>query len=74
MRSTVSVRWQTVIPQEAREALKLEPNSKLEWEVKDGFLIVHPIPTNPIRPLAACSRMAGRRSRICWPRGSGSEE
>src|SRR5262245_43103455 len=49
MRSTVSVRWQTVIPQEAREALKLEPNSKLEWEVKDGFLIVHPLPANPIR-------------------------
>ncbi|HET9210100.1 MAG TPA: AbrB/MazE/SpoVT family DNA-binding domain-containing protein [Thermoanaerobaculia bacterium] len=49
MKSTVSVRWQTVIPQEAREALKLEPNSKLEWEVKDGFLIVHPLPANPIR-------------------------
>jgi AbrB family looped-hinge helix DNA binding protein len=49
MKSTVSVRWQTVIPQEAREALRLEPNSKLEWEVKDGFLIVHPLPSNPIR-------------------------
>jgi AbrB family looped-hinge helix DNA binding protein len=49
MRSTVSVRWQTVIPREAREALKLEPNSKLEWEVKDGFLVVHPLPADPIR-------------------------
>jgi AbrB family looped-hinge helix DNA binding protein len=49
MRSTVSVRWQTVIPQEVREALRIEPNSKLEWEVKDGYILVHPLPSNPIR-------------------------
>lgn len=49
MRSTVSVRWQTVIPQEVREALRIEPNSKLEWEVKEGYIVVHPLPANPIR-------------------------
>jgi AbrB family looped-hinge helix DNA binding protein len=49
MKSTVSVRWQTVIPQEVREALKIEPNSKLEWEVRDGYIVVHPIPSDPVR-------------------------
>lgn len=49
MRSTVSVRWQTVIPQEIREALRIEPNSKLEWEVRDGYIVVHPIPADPVR-------------------------
>ncbi len=49
MRSTVSVRWQTVIPQEVREALGIEPNSKLDWEVKDGYILVHPLPSNPVR-------------------------
>ncbi|HSF43723.1 MAG TPA: AbrB/MazE/SpoVT family DNA-binding domain-containing protein [Thermoanaerobaculia bacterium] len=49
MRTTVSVRWQTVIPQEVREALRIEPNSKLEWEVKEGFILVHPIPADPVR-------------------------
>ena len=49
MRSTVSVRWQTVIPHEVREALGIEPNSKLEWEVMNGYIVVHPLPANPIR-------------------------
>ena len=49
MRSTVSVRWQTVIPQEAREALKIEPNSRLEWEVREGHMVVYPLPTDPVR-------------------------
>jgi AbrB family looped-hinge helix DNA binding protein len=49
MTTTVSVRWQTVIPQEVREALKIEPNSKLEWEVRDGRILVYPIPADPIR-------------------------
>lgn len=48
MKTTVSVRWQTVIPQEIREAFKIEPNSKLEWEVKDYHIVVHPIPADPI--------------------------
>jgi len=49
VRTSISVRWQTVIPQEVREALHIEPNSKLEWEVKDGHIIVHPIPADPVR-------------------------
>ena len=49
MRTTVSVRWQTVIPQEVREALRIEPNSKLDWEVKEGVILVHPIPADPVR-------------------------
>jgi bifunctional DNA-binding transcriptional regulator/antitoxin component of YhaV-PrlF toxin-antitoxin module len=49
MKSSVSVRWQTVIPQEVREALKIEPNTKLEWEVKDGYTVVYPVPANPVR-------------------------
>jgi len=49
MRSTVSVRWQTVIPQEVREALKIQPNTRLEWEVREGHMVVYLLPTDPIR-------------------------
>lgn len=49
MQSTVSVRWQTVIPQKVREALNIQPNSKLDWEVRDGVIMVHPVPADPIR-------------------------
>lgn len=58
MRSTVSVRWQTVIPQEAREALNIQPNSKLDWEVRDGYLVIYPIPANPVQ--AARGMFKGR--------------
>ena len=49
MQSTVSVRWQTVIPREIRRQLGIEPRSKLEWELKDGFIQVRPIPADPVR-------------------------
>ncbi len=49
MTTTVSVRWQTVIPREVREAFKIEPKSKLEWEVRDGCIYIYPIPADPIR-------------------------
>ena len=47
--STISVRWQTVIPREIRRALDLQARSKLEWELRDGVVVVRPIPANPIR-------------------------
>jgi AbrB family looped-hinge helix DNA binding protein len=59
MRSTVSVRWQTVIPQEVREALGIEPNSKLEWEVTNGHIVVHPLPANPVRAARGMFKGAG---------------
>jgi bifunctional DNA-binding transcriptional regulator/antitoxin component of YhaV-PrlF toxin-antitoxin module len=42
-----------------REALKIEPNSKLEWEVKDGAIIVHPLPADPIRAALGFFRNSG---------------
>lgn len=48
MKSTVSIRWQTVIPHEVRDALEIEPNTKIEWEVKNGYAIVYPLPSDPI--------------------------
>jgi AbrB family looped-hinge helix DNA binding protein len=59
MKTTVSVRWQTVIPQEVREALRIEPNSKLEWEVRDGCIVVYPIPVDPIRAARGMFREGG---------------
>ncbi|HYN23257.1 MAG TPA: AbrB/MazE/SpoVT family DNA-binding domain-containing protein, partial [Thermoanaerobaculia bacterium] len=41
-------RWQTVIPQEVREALNIQPNSKLDWEVRDRHIVVYPIPEDPV--------------------------
>jgi AbrB family looped-hinge helix DNA binding protein len=58
MQTTVSVRWQTVIPQEAREALNIQPNSKLDWEVRDGYLVIHPLPADPVK--AARGMFKGR--------------
>jgi AbrB family looped-hinge helix DNA binding protein len=59
MRSTVSRDWQTVIPQEVREALGIEPNSELEWALRNGCVVVHPLPPNPIRVARGMFKEAG---------------
>lgn len=48
MQSTVSVRGQTVIPRHIREALGITPNTRLEWTIKDGVIIVQPVPLDPV--------------------------
>jgi len=49
MKTTVSVRGQTVVPREIRDRLDIVPQTKLEWEVRDGVIIVYPIPPVPVR-------------------------
>ena len=49
MQTTVSVRGQTVIPRHIREELGITPSTRLEWKVKNGVIIVLPLPSDPIR-------------------------
>lgn len=58
MQTRVSVRGQTVIPRPIREALGITPATRLQWEVKDGVIIVLPIPPDPVR--AAIGILKGR--------------
>ncbi len=58
MQTTVSVRGQTVIPSEIRRELEIEPNSKLEWELRDGYIEVRPIPADPMK--ASLGLLRGR--------------
>ena len=48
LKSKVSVRGQTVIPQEIREQLGIEPNSEVAWVVRDGMVKMIPIPEDAI--------------------------
>jgi predicted nucleic acid-binding protein len=52
MQSTVSVRGQTVIPRHIREQLKITPATKLDWNVKNGVIIVLPLPSDPVHTSA----------------------
>lgn len=49
MESKVSVRGQTVIPNEIRKAMGITRNSTLHWEIQDGVIMVYPIPRDPVR-------------------------
>lgn len=49
MLTKISTRWQTVVPKEAREELGIGPDWSLSWEVRDGLLLVVPIPPDPVR-------------------------
>ena len=49
MKTTVSVRGQTVVPLEIRKRMGIVPQTKLNWQIKDNVIIVYPIPPDPIR-------------------------
>lgn len=48
MKSKVSVRGQTVIPKEIREALGITPETTLHWNLRNGYIVVHPVPKDPV--------------------------
>jgi len=47
--SLVSVKGQTVIPKEIREAFSIKEGTKLVWTLRDGKLTVFPVPEDPLR-------------------------
>jgi len=49
VKTTVSVRGQTVIPQEIREAMGIEPQTKLEWRMEGHVIVVYPIPVDAVK-------------------------
>jgi AbrB family looped-hinge helix DNA binding protein len=51
MQSVVSVKGQTVIPKEVREALGIEPGSKLMWIVKGRQATFYVVPDDPVQAL-----------------------
>jgi len=58
MKTTVSVRGQTVVPWEIRERMGIVPQTRLEWQVRDGVIVIYPIPPDPIQ--AAVGILKGR--------------
>lgn len=57
--SKVSVRGQTVIPQELREALGIHTGTRLSWSVVDGSLLVTPETDDPVRSTRGLLRGLG---------------
>jgi AbrB family looped-hinge helix DNA binding protein len=48
MESVVSVKGQTVVPKEVREALGIKPKTRLIWTMQDGSVVVRALPEDPI--------------------------
>ncbi len=49
MQTRVSVRGQTVIPRDIRKQLSISPTTRLEWKVKNGVIIILPLPADPVQ-------------------------
>lgn len=58
MKTTVSVRGQTVVPKQIRDRMDIVPQTKLEWQIREGVIIVYPIPPDPVQ--AAVGMLKGR--------------
>lgn len=48
MRSTITIRGQTVIPAEIRRRFHLDPSKRLEWIVDDENIRIVPVTEDPI--------------------------
>jgi len=48
MRSTITIRGQTVIPSEIRQQFHLTPSDRLEWVVDESGIRVIPVKSDPI--------------------------
>lgn len=59
LKSKVSVRGQTVIPQEIRTQLGIEPHSEVAWVVRDGMAKMIPVPADPIAASRGMLRGSG---------------
>ncbi len=61
MKTTVTVRGQTVVPARIRRDHRIKPHTRLEW-IDDGCTIrVVPIPDDPVRAAKGISRGLGAR-------------
>lgn len=48
MRSTITVRGQTVIPAAVRKQFRLGPSDRLEWIMEGDRIIIVPVKADPI--------------------------
>jgi len=64
MQTTISSKFQVVIPKQAREHLKLQPKQKLTVIEKDGMLIMLPQqPLKALRGIASGANVKGYRNK-----------
>ncbi len=64
MHTTISSKFQVVIPKQAREHLKLQPKQKLTVIEKDGMLIMMPQrPLKALRGIAAGAKVDDYRDK-----------
>jgi len=45
MRSVITSKFQTTIPKQVRESLKLSVHDAVEWKIDDGIAVVYPTQT-----------------------------
>jgi AbrB family looped-hinge helix DNA binding protein len=59
MQSVVSVRGQTVVPKEVREALGIKPGTKLRWRLNERSVVVFAEPEDPVLAMKGILKDSG---------------
>ena len=68
--STLTDKGQTTVPQEIRQALKLKPRQRIDWEPQnDGTVLIRPV--RSVSELAGCLKSKARFPGIKNEKGAG---
>ncbi len=59
MKSLVSVKGQTVIPKEVRDALGIKAGDQINWVVKDRQVLIFKVPDDPVAALTGILKDTG---------------
>ncbi len=43
MKSTITAKFQTTIPKDVRERLKLSVHDAIDWKIEEGRVVVYPV-------------------------------
>lgn len=64
-RSPVTQGFNTAIPEEIRQAMKeIEPGGTLVWQIREGLLVVLPIPADPVLGLVGRLKSGGTEALL----------
>ena len=66
MQSVITSKYQTTIPKDVRDRLKLSVHDTLEWKIEEGKIVVLPVKIELIQAPEKLRMTSSRRVSLGW--------